>query len=195
MATTLDRNYWNNRYRNAETSWDIGYASPPLTNYFDQLTDKNKRILIPGCGNAYEVAYLLEKGFQHNTVIDIAPELTAVLAKKFEPHVGKELTIITGDFFEHQGVYDIIIEQTFFCALDPSLRSQYVDKMFSLLAPGGKLVGVLFNRAFEGGPPFGGSKEEYEQLFASTFSRRSMEPCYNSIPPRKDAELFIRMEK
>lgn len=195
MATTLDSNYWNNRYRNAETGWDIGYASPPLTNYFDQLTDKNKRILIPGCGNAYEVAYLLEKGFQHITVIDIAPELTAVLAKKFEPHVGKELTIITGDFFEHQGVYDIIIEQTFFCALDPSLRSQYVDKIFSLLAPGGKLVGVLFNRAFEGGPPFGGSKEEYEQLFASTFSQRSMEPCYNSIPPRKDAELFIRMEK
>ncbi|MCU0386695.1 MAG: TPMT family class I SAM-dependent methyltransferase, partial [Flavihumibacter sp.] len=82
-----------------------------------------------------------------------------------------------------------------FCALDPSLRSQYVNKMSALLAPGGKLVGVLFNRAFEGGPPFGGSKEEYEQLFAKTFSRRSMEPCYNSIPPRRDAELFIRMEK
>ncbi|GAB2662212.1 methyltransferase domain-containing protein [Flavihumibacter cheonanensis] len=195
MSSKLDSQYWNDRYRNAETGWDIGYASPPLTNYFDQLTDKNKRILIPGCGNGYEVAYLLEKGFQHITVIDIAPELTAILAKKYAPNVGKELTIITGDFFEHRGNYDIIIEQTFFCALNPSLRTQYVEKMFDLLAPGGKLVGVLFNRAFEGGPPFGGSREEYENLFAKTFSRRSIEPCYNSIPPRRDVELFIRMEK
>ena len=195
MSSKLDSQYWNDRYRNAETGWDIGYASPPLTNYFDQLTYKNKRILIPGCGNGYEVAYLLEKGFQHITVIDIAPELTAILAKKYAPNVGKELTIITGDFFEHRGNYDIIIEQTFFCALNPSLRTQYVEKMFDLLAPGGKLVGVLFNRAFEGGPPFGGSREEYENLFAKTFSRRSIEPCYNSIPPRRDVELFIRMEK
>jgi SAM-dependent methyltransferase len=195
MTEQLDSQYWNNRYRNAETGWDIGYASPPLTTYFDQLTDKHIRILIPGCGNAYEVGYLLDNGFRNITVIDIAPDLTAALSEKFAAYLGKELTIYTGDFFEHEGSYELIIEQTFFCALDPSLRKKYVEKMAALLVPGGKLVGLLFNRAFEGGPPFGGSKEAYESIFAGFFSKRSMEPCYNSIPPRKDAELFIKLIK
>lgn len=195
MTSQLNSQYWNNRYRNADTGWDIGYAAPPLTSYFDQLTYKNKRILIPGCGNAYEVAYLLENGFQNISVVDIAPDLTEALSEKFAPHEGKELTIYTGDFFDHTGVYDLIVEQTFFCALDPILRSRYVEKMHELLSPGGKLVGLLFNRDFQGGPPFGGSREEYEPLFSQKFSRGSMEPCYNSIPPRRDAELFIQMEK
>lgn len=195
MTEQLDSQYWNNRYRKAETGWDIGYASPPLTTYFDQLTDKHKRILIPGCGNAYEVGYLLNNAFRNITVIDIAPDLTAALAEKFASQLGKELTIYTGDFFEHEGCYELIIEQTFFCALDPSLRNKYAEKMAELLVPGGKLVGLLFNRAFEGGPPFGGSKEAYESIFSGSFSRRSMEPCYNSIPPRKDAELFIQLVK
>jgi hypothetical protein len=63
--------------------------------------------------------------------------------------------------------------------------------MHQLLKPAGKLVGVLFNREFEGGPPFGGSKEEYKQLFSKHLHIKKMELCYNSIPQRKDAELFF----
>ncbi|WP_290793124.1 methyltransferase domain-containing protein [Flavihumibacter sp. UBA7668] len=191
----LDRDYWNERYRLADTGWDIGSASPPLTAYIDQLTDKNIRILIPGCGNGYEVEYLLKAGFKQITVIDIAPDLTEALRKRFQKWEGKELQIRTGNFFELNGAFDLILEQTFFCALDPSLRPDYVSKMASLLSVDGKLVGVLFNRSFEGGPPFGGSKEEYETLFKKEFSRRIMEPCYNSITPRLGAELFIQVQK
>lgn len=193
--TKLDRDYWNERYRQADTGWDIGSASPPLTSYITQLTDKNIRILIPGCGNGYEVEYLLNAGFKQITVIDIAPSLTAALGNRLHNWAGKELQIITGNFFELTGQFDLILEQTFFCALDPSLRTAYVSKMASLLSADGKLVGVLFNRLFEGGPPFGGSKEEYESLFKKEFSRRLMEPCYNSINPRAGAELFIRLQK
>ena len=89
----------------------------------------------------------------------------------------------------------MIIEQTFFCALNPALRKDYVDRMYELLKPGGKLVGVLFNRSFEGGPPFGGSKEEYKELFDEKFVIKKMEDCYNSIEPRKDAEVFIILAK
>lgn len=195
MASSLDHTYWNNRYRNAETGWDIGHASPPLTAFFDQLTDKHTRILIPGCGNAYEVSYLLENGFQNITVIDIAPDLTASLQKKFADHTGKELTILTGDFFDLRGSFDLIVEQTFFCALDPQLRQAYAAKMHELLAPQGMLAGLLFNRSFEGGPPFGGDKASYEKIFAPYFSRIEMDPCHNSIPPRQGSELFIRLQK
>lgn len=187
----LDATYWNDRYQQHQTGWDVGHVSTPLKEYVDQLTNKNISILIPGCGNSYEAEYLLQQGFSNITLIDISPLLTQQLANKFSTYVGKRLTIITGDFFALEGQYDLILEQTFFCALKPSLRGEYARKMHSLLKPGGKLVGVLFNRVFEGGPPFGGSQEEYKELFAPLFNIQVLAPCYNSIKPRMNAEVFL----
>lgn len=190
----LDAEYWSSRYDNGTSFWDLGEVSPPLKNYIDQLTDKNIRILIPGCGNTYEAGYLLKLGFSKITVIDIAPALVAQVKEKYKDN--PQINIILGDFFKHEGQYDLILEQTFFCAIDPSLRKDYVAKMPLLLAPGGKLVGVLFNRSFEEqGPPFGGSKSEYETMFAKDFIFKTFEPCYNSFPKRKDSELFINLVK
>ncbi|QNA42861.1 methyltransferase domain-containing protein [Lacibacter sediminis] len=186
--TTLNAEYWSNRYQQQQTGWDIGYGSTPLVEYLQSLKDKSISILIPGCGNAYEAEWLLQHGFTDITVLDISPVLTAALAERFK---GQPINIITGDFFEHNGQYDLILEQTFFCALDPTLRSRYVEHMHQLLKPGGELVGVLFNKEFEGGPPFGGSKAEYEELFSKHLHIKKMELCYNSILPRRGAELFF----
>ena len=191
----LDASYWSNRFEQEDTPWDIGFVSTPIKEYIDQLTDKNISILIPGCGKSYEAGYLLQNGFTNITLIDISPTLTKRLEKKFDTYNKKQLTIITGNFFDLKGQFDLIIEQTFFCALNPALRKDYVDRMYELLKPGGKLVGVLFNRSFEGGPPFGGSKEEYKELFDEKFVIKKMEDCYNSIEPRKDAEVFIILAK
>jgi hypothetical protein len=40
-------------------------------------------------------------------------------------------------------------------------------------------------------PPFGGSKEDYTELFANKFDLKVMEWAYNSIKPRRNSELFI----
>jgi methyl halide transferase len=187
----LDASYWNSRYLSQTTGWDIGIVSPPLKAYIDQLSDKSKKILIPGCGNSYEAAYLLEKGFKDITIIDIAPALTETLKKKFPAGTYPNFNILTGDFFELGGQYDLILEQTFFCALDPSLREAYVLQMKALLKQGGTLAGVLFNREFEGGPPFGGKISAYQPLFSKYFHVNILAPCYNSIEPRKGSEAFI----
>lgn len=192
---TPEKQYWNKRYLSNETGWDIGYPSPPIKEYIDQLTDRSASILIPGCGNSYEAEYLIQQGFQNITLIDIAPALTQALEQKFVTYLNKQIHIITGDFFELKGQFDLILEQTFFCALDPSLRSHYVQQMHQLLKTGGKLAGVLFNRSFDGGPPFGGHTDEYLALFAPLFHIIKMEPCYNSIPPRAGSEVFIVMKK
>ena len=99
------------------------------------------------------------------------------------------------DFFQHGGKYDLILEQTLYCAIDPSLRTKYAQKVNELLKTGGKLVGLLFDRNFESGPPFGGSKAKYMECFSPYFSHLKMEACYNSIEPRKGTELFIQLQK
>ncbi|MGE0637078.1 MAG: methyltransferase domain-containing protein [Bacteroidia bacterium] len=194
MEKELGQHFWDERYQTNETGWDLGAVSPPLKAYIDQLQNKNLRILIPGCGNTYEAEYLLQQGFTDVTLIDIAPTLVNKLKDKFKDN--KSINIILGNFFEHSGAYDLILEQTFFCALNPSLRAAYRDKMLSLLVPEGKLAGLLFNKVFEKeGPPFGGSKQEYEELFKAGFKFITCEPCYNSVAPRAGGELFIILQK
>jgi hypothetical protein len=135
----------------------------------------------------------LKNHFANVTVIDFAPTLVKNLQKKFKNN--PNIKIVLGDFFIHQGNYDLIIEQTFFCALPPAMREQYVFKTHQLLSKGGKLAGLLFNKNFEGGPPFGGSQAEYEQLFKDHFDFLKLELCQNSIFKRANSELFIKFQK
>ncbi len=193
--TALDDTYWSNRYSKHSATWDTGQITPPLKEYVDQLTNKDIAILIPGCGNSYEAAYLLQLGFTNITLIDISTLLCQQLEEKLAPFLSPGFTIICGDFFIHEGQYDLIVEQTFFCAIEPSSRKAYADKMYQLLKPGGKLAGLLFNRQFDGGPPFGGEEKEYKELFQQQFSIEIMEACYNSILPRKGVELFVKLIK
>ncbi|NRA91094.1 MAG: SAM-dependent methyltransferase, partial [Psychroserpens sp.] len=68
----LNESYWDDRYKNNNTGWDLGMVSPPLKSYFDQLEDKELRILIPGGGNSYEAEYLFSKGFPNIYVVDLS---------------------------------------------------------------------------------------------------------------------------
>ena len=158
-----------------------------------QVEDKEVKILIPGCGNAHEAELLLEEGFTNITLLDIAQKACEVISQKFYSH---EVEVICEDFFEHQGKYDIIVEQTFFCALDPVLRAKYVEKMYDLLTENGKIIGVMFNKDFGNPfPPFGGNIEEYKSLLSEKFEIKTLENCFNSIKPRQSTEVFINFTK
>lgn len=186
--------FWNHKYLSGETGWDIGQVSTPIKEYIDQLSDKNLKILIPGGGNSYEAEYLFENGFNNVFVVDISSIPLKNLTERL-PSFPKE-NLLHADFFELEDTFDLILEQTFFCALDPSLREAYTDKMHQLLKPGGKLVGLLFNIPLnDDKPPFGGNKDEYEKLFSEKFKIEKMETAYNSIPPRAGNELFFKLRK
>lgn len=192
---TMNRAYWENRYARHEMGWDIGYPSPPLTTYIDGLEDTSLKILIPGAGYGYEVAYLHNRGFNRVYALDIAEPPLQHLREKL-PGLADD-RLILGDFFALQeGNFDLILEQTFFCALPPSRRPDYVLKMKELLVPGGRLAGVLFDFPLSAkGPPFGGSLSEYQALFSPHFRILKLERAYNSIPPRQGTELFFIFER
>jgi len=190
----LSSAYWNNRYVENDLGWDAGDITTPLKTYFDQLTGKSVKILIPGAGNSYEAEYLFNNGFKNVYVLDFAEAPLKNIKQRSKDFPSDQL--IQQDFFDHKGQYDLIIEQTFFCAIDPKLRNAYTNHMSALLKPKGKLVGVLFNDILNTDkPPFGGNKEEYVKYFSPYFDFNTFDTCYNSIKPREGRELFINLSK
>lgn len=63
------------------------------------------------------------------------------------------ISVLEEDFFNHRGEYDLIIEQSFFCAIEPELRIPYARHCHGLLRKGGKLSGSRCNHVFSFGPP------------------------------------------
>lgn len=186
--------YWNNRYLQQQTGWDAGSITTPLKAYIDQLEEKTLKILIPGAGNGHEAEYLINKGFKNVTVIDISAQPIRNLKKRVPAFPPEQL--ITGDFFKHEGLYDLILEQTFFCALDPVLHKVYVKQMHKLLKPSAKLSGVVFIDPLDAtAPPFALREEAYKKLFQPYFKIKTLEFCYNSIKPRQGRELFMILQK
>ncbi len=190
----MSKTFWNNRYKNNDTGWDLGVISPPIKTYIDQLNNKKISILIPGAGNSYEAEYLHEKKFTNVFIIDIS-KLAIENFKKRVPSFPEE-HIIYGDFFDLNKKFDLIIEQTFYCAINPKLRDKYVHKMNNLLNKNGKLVGLLFQFPLtEQGPPYGGSMIEYKKRFSPYFTIKTIENAHNSIISRKNKELFVIFQK
>lgn len=197
MNNVNQAEYWQQRYESDSIQWDMGQVSPPLKAYIDQLPEsaKAQSILVPGAGNAYEVGYLHELGFTNVILVDFAPAPIEAFAQRYPDFPTEHL--MCADFFDlssEQYKFDWILEQTFLCAINPSRRNEYVQQMAALLKPQGKLVGLLFDKDFGGDDiPFGGSKAEYQQIFAPYFDSEIMETSYNSHPARQGNELFIKL--
>ncbi len=190
----LGEDFWDNRYKTNDIGWDLGQISPPLKAYFDQLTNKKIKILIPGGGNSYEAEYLHNKGFTNVYVVDLSKTVLENFQKRVPSFPAAHL--LQHNFFDLDNVFDLIIEQTFFCAINPKLRPAYAAKAFEMLDTNGKVAGLMFDAPLnDTHPPFGGSKAEYIEYFKPYFEIKLMEEAYNSIKPRQGNELFFIIEK
>ena len=113
--TILDQSYWNNRYINHQTGWDLGEISPAIKKWFDNQTNKKLKNSNSGAGSGYEVKYGFENGFKNIYYLDLS--LDVVLRfKRNNPQIPVS-QVLNKDFFEFQqnDFFDVIIEQTFLC--------------------------------------------------------------------------------
>ncbi|WP_397363026.1 methyltransferase domain-containing protein [Olleya sp. R77988] len=190
----LSESFWDNRYKSKDIGWDLGDISPPLKAYFDQLKNKQLKILIPGGGHSHEAEYLHIKGFKNVYVVDLSKTALTNIKTRVPDFPSSHL--IKEDFFDLNMSFDLIIEQTFFCAINPKLRPAYAAKAYELLSHKGKVVGLLFDAPLNTDhPPFGGCKAEYMDYFKPYFNVLLMEQATNSIESRKEKELFFKIEK
>lgn len=192
----LNALFWNQRYENKEIGWDLGEVSPPIKNWIDNQKNKKINILIPGAGKGHEVKYAFEKGFENIFYMDMSHQ-AGELFKKTCPLFPKDQILIEDFFlFNKPLFFDALIEQTFFCAINPLLRSTYIEKTHEILKENGEIIGLLFNKEFDkNGPPFGGTINEYEELFSNKFDLRKFENSLFSALPRKGFEFWIEFIK
>ena len=193
----LNAQYWQERWSNQKTGWDIGHPNHGLIAEVKVRFPKTTKILIPGAGRGHEAEALWAAGYLDNYGCDWAPEAfeklrtSEVLAKAVPDVVEAQERLIVSDFFALTDSFDLILEQTFFCAINPALRERYVEQAAALLKPVGKWLGILFDCHFPTeGPPFGGDAETYEQLFSKYFEVRHLERFSGSIEPRQGKELL-----
>lgn len=190
----LDKDYWNNRYLEENIPWDAGSITRPIKEYIDGLEDKNLRILIPGAGTGHEATYLHQQGFTNVYICDWAPKALSLFQERVPSFPKSHL--LCQDFFTLELEVDLIIEQTFFCAIPRTLRPSYAEKTAALLQEQGKVIGLLFAQEFDkNGPPFGGTKEHYLAIFSPHYTIETLEMCRNSIKPRAEKEFFIQLLK
>jgi len=179
--------FWESRYRDHVTPWDAGKVPTALQEYLPKIR-KGARVLIPGCGSAYEAGYLAENGFDV-LAIDFSPAAVD-LAKRNLPRFGNVVRI--ADFFEFASgkPYDMVYERAFLCALPPQMWPQYAPRTAQLLRPNGELAGFFFFKQTENGPPFGTTPEALRALLDPHFELVEDKAVTDSIPVFEGSERW-----
>jgi SAM-dependent methyltransferase len=148
----------------------MGAAASPLVDFLARHPMQGE-VLVPGCGSGHDVRALAARGAR---VIGLDLSATAIsLARSFP--ASSDETYEQGDLFQlppsWHGRFDWVVEHTCFCAIDPSLRSDFVRAISELLKPGGVFFAIFYlDPQADQGPPFRTSREEIAELFDPQFS-------------------------
>jgi methyl halide transferase len=197
QTTALDAEYWNQRYQEGSTRWDLGQPAPPFVNLLTDAVLPPGKIVVLGAGNGHDAMLFAEHGFEV-VGVDFASEAIECATATAKSR-GLKAEFLQRDIFgllpEFNQSFDYVLEHTCFCAIEPKLRSQYVELVRSLLKPSGQLLALFFTHARPGGPPFATTPTEINELFADRFEILSLEPAMDSIEVRQGEEYLGILQK
>lgn len=189
MSHPSQPDFWNQRFEAGQMPWEFAGVPADLQKFLKQKTKGSAapsrgRVFIPGCGSGHEVRAFSDAGFEV-TALDFAPKAIERARKLAGPALASQ--IVLGDFFTHDlpaGSFDYVYERTFLCSLTPDRREAYRNRVFSLLKPGGYLVGYFYYQIPElsKGPPFGFAWGTADELFARHFILTKDEAVADSLP-------------
>ena len=197
---------WEQHYRDAHTPWDKGSPAPPLLEWMEKHPERIQgRVLVPGVGSGHDAAALAEATSDTEIVgIDISP---TALSQARATYAFDSLDFVEADLFDlpaqHQGSYDWIWEHTCFCAIDMSLRDDYVVAVHQALRENGQLLAVFYLDPYDEehrrgeGPPHGSTIDELQERFVTSGRFRLLESYVPdaSYPGREGLEQVMRFER
>ena len=182
---------WEKRYQDRGDRWNLGYPAPPFVSLLASSdAPQPGKLAVLGCGKGHDAIFFAESGFEV-TGFDFAPsainEATTTAQAK-----GISARFVRQDIFaldkEFIGSFDYVLEHTCFCAINPSLRSQYVEIVKSLLRPNGRLIALFYTHNRPDGPPFGVKPQEVLDYFVADFEPILFQKAKDSIARRQGNE-------
>jgi hypothetical protein len=180
--------------------WDAGAAAPELKLLVGQERLPTGRALVPGSGSGYDVLALASED-RAAVGVDLAPGAGERFRElRSERQIPAERArFVAGDFFEleFEGLFDLIWDYTFLCAIEPERRKTWARRCSDLLRPGGTLAVLLFPvvplgvppvPADGGGPPYRLTPELAAELLKEDFELCELRLARESHPGREDKE-------
>jgi methyl halide transferase len=192
--------FWEEIYQAGRAGWDLGGPTATLHRLLESGEIKPGRLIVLGAGRGHDARDWARHGFQV-TAVDFAADAVAAMRELADPAAPTE--IVQTDIFalparlNHK--FDVVLEYTCFCAINPARRSEYADVVARLIKPGGTYAALLFPLdQHAGGPPFAVSLDEALALFRKRkFRLKRRETPNDSVWQRHGLEelLIFKMPK
>ncbi len=195
VMTISDSLRWEQRYLENNTQWDLGQPAPPFVSLLASAERPSPgKIAVLGCGRGHDALLFAQSGFEV-IAFDFAPSAIATGQALKGAH-GLSAQFLLRNIFElrqeFSGYFDYVLEHTCFCAIEPDQRQNYVRVVDSILKPGGEFLGLFWNHARSGGPPFGSPMDDIKTLFSPFFDTTNIKTVENSIASRVGEESLAR---
>jgi thiopurine S-methyltransferase len=175
----MNTDFWNERWREGKIGFHEGRPNDLLVRHVARL-GTNRRVLVPLCGKAEDIAYLASLG--HHVVgvelVEHAVEaffdehaMTPVIYRTSSHalYSHDKITIVAGDFFtvtrELLGEVDALYDRAALVAMPPDARPRYAAHVRSLLAPRSPAVVLNYVHDAADGPPFSVPDDEVRELY------------------------------
>ena len=187
--------FWDERFAADFTPWDARGAPPAFLRWLEAAgLGAGARVLIPGCGAAYEAAALDARGAEV-LAIDYSPEAIE-RARGQLPQALAGRVLRQADFFTFDTApFNWIYERAFLAALPPGLWQRWAQRCAQLLQPGGAIAGFFFvdDAAADPrrGPPFAITSAELQRLLADAFDQVQDLP----VPAAESLPVFAGRER
>lgn len=190
-------NFWSDIYRGSENpGWNLETAAEALKDMLPRIKLPRSRILVLGCGAGHDAALFAREG-HIVTAVDFSKEAIQKAKQKYSQH--HNLQFLEKNVFElpadWKNSFDLVIEHTCYCAINPQSRGELAKIWHQLLAQKGQLMGVFFAMEARKGPPFGGTEWELRERLRKNFDFLFWGRWRNSIPQRQGRELFVLAQK
>lgn len=194
-STVDDPAYWEEAYRRGDDGWELGAPAPPLVRAVGGLATGSHAVVL-GCGRGHEARLVARAGWRRVTAVDFAP---TALAEARRLSAGDDAAGCIAwrdqDVFTlgrtDPGVFDLAVEHTCFCAIDPARRTEWVDAVCGALEPGGVFLALFYAHGRPGGPPFATSRAEVEGLVRGPFDVQQIEVPPDSVERRRGEEILV----
>ncbi|XP_020089873.1 thiocyanate methyltransferase 1-like isoform X1 [Ananas comosus] len=190
---------WEKCWDKGLTPWDLGRPTPVVPQLVQSGTLPKGRVLVPGCGLGYDVVAFASPG---RFVVGLDISDTAIRkAKEWSSSLPNAnfFTFMAEDFFIWQPteLFDLIFDYTFFCAIDPSMRSAWARKIRDILKPDGELITLIYVITDQQeGPPYNTTVADYEEVLSPVgFKALFIEDNEFAVGPRKGREKVGRWKR